>query len=779
MPKTLHYLSLLLIILLIGCHDDRENTFEPWQLFKADTDHVLVFNNTVTGLQSLKQQQKVSGLFSLPQLPTSIDSLSTRMNSEEPSYLFITQRKSVGQTIESKTEYSWVFKINDVPSEKENDLLTFGRDTVFVFSESQYRIYSSNKTLNATSQRADQPTLNGLIKMIQFKKDKALVIAQKLNELHNIKLSDAPWVVFDPQTSPAGQTVHGILLTQTNDSRVEKSQNLVLDLGQKPGILKSPEIIPLGAQSSFSLALNSPQSLNHKIQSIDSTFVLSPFVETIDEASLIEFGNGKVLALKSLDMNMSLNTLALNWTEENNFRGVALKSLDPGQLQITALSKIFPEVPEMTYAFLWEEFIILTPNLGLAQDYIGQLQNKNTLARSNAWSTTEEDLARECSILVWHMDPKSKSFETMQLIQDNGFAHLNYARQTGNQKISSDSKGPLLRSIQLNAPLYGVPQFFSNHKSGGKNIVVQDENYRLYFIAPNGKTLWYRDLKEPILGEIKEVDLLRNGKKQLAFVTPSKWYVIDRNGRDVGPFPKNFSDPITQPLGIFDYDNNRKYRFVIVQDQSVYMYDAQGKRVKGFKYEKAPATVSHPPTHLRINGKDYILFLLKNGQLQILNRTGKVRVPVSEQFEFGPNLPIKHESKFVFWTQDGSQIQISPEGTVIKLTAKSPAQYRVVYYGAHTVEFDDPLLRIDQHLIELPLGNYLGPQVFKFGNKLRTVMVDQDSQNLYIYNSEGELLKDFPLFGASMIDMADINNNGQLELVVQGQENEVLIYSIN
>ena len=272
---------------------------------------------------------------------------------------------------------------------------------------------------------------------------------------------------------------------------------------------------------------------------------------------------------------------------------------------------------------------------------------------------------------------------------------------------------------------------------------------------------------------------MRNGKKQLAFTTTSKWYVIDRNGRDVGLFPKSFKDPITQPLAIFDYDNNRKYRFLIIQKRSVLMYDAQGKRVKGFSYSKAPAAVSHPPKHIRIGTKDYLLFLLENGQLQILNRTGKVRIPVTEQFDFGSELPLKHEGKIVFWTQEGSQIQISPKGSVVKLTAKSPAQYRLVYYGPHTIEFDDPLLRIDQHFIELPLGNYLGPQVFKFGNKLRTVMIDQDTQNVFVYNSEGRLLKNAPFFGRSTVDIADINGNNKLELLVQGQDNEVLIYNLN
>jgi len=780
MPKSLHYLFALLILVQMACQSKRETGFEPWQLLNSETTHILAFNNTSIGFQNLKQQQKVSGIFSLPKLPQVLDSLSAELSEEGNAYLFIHHANTAGVTPEDSVDFTWVSKVNDSLRAEQTQSLIYGADTVFVFSKGDYRLYSSRKYLPSSIDNPQTGTVHKLTAMFELKKDKPLVVGKKLNDdLGIITVNDEAWAVYEPQVITSGQSAHGVVITNKLDSIKAQNQSLTLDLEQQASVLSSPEVIPLSAQNSISLVLNRPQSLTQKLKVMDSLFVLNPFIETIEEASLIEFKSGQAWAIRSLDMNLSLGTLTQNWTNDDNFRGLALKSFDYKDIQIQPLEQIFNQTQEMTHAFVWEDFIILTSSRALAEEYIAQLQNKNTLARSDAWQSTQEDLARESSVLAWTSDGDNKSIQTLQLIEDSGFLHLNYALVSGGQKVNQESTGPLLRSIKLNAPLAQAPQFFSNHRSGGKNIVVQDINNRLYFIAPNGKTLWYRDLKEPIIGPIQEVDLLRNGKKQLAFVTAKKWYIIDRNGRDVGPFPKTFKDPISQPLAIFDYDNNRKYRFVVIQDRSVLMYDAQGKRVRGFTYNKAPATVSHPPTHIRINNKDYLLFLLKNGQLQILSRTGKVRIPVSEQFNFSADVPVKHEGKIVFWTEDGSQILISENGAVVKLTAKSPAQYRVVYYGAHTVEFDDPLLRIDQHLIELPLGNYLGPQVFKFGNKLRSVMVDKDSQNIYIYNSEGRLLKNLPFFGSSKVDIADLNNNGKLELVVQGQADELLIYRLD
>jgi hypothetical protein len=104
----------------------------------------------------------------------------------------------------------------------------------------------------------------------------------------------------------------------------------------------------------------------------------------------------------------------------------------------------------------------------------------------------------------------------------------------------------------------------------------------LHLINPDGKTIWTQKIDGPLLGKIHEVDIYRNGKRQMAFTTSNTFYVLDIKGKNVAPFPIKFKDPITQPLAVFDYDNNRKYRFLVTQGRDVYMYDAKGKKRTGF-----------------------------------------------------------------------------------------------------------------------------------------------------------------------------------------------------
>jgi len=80
----------------------------------------------------------------------------------------------------------------------------------------------------------------------------------------------------------------------------------------------------------------------------------------------------------------------------------------------------------------------------------------------------------------------------------------------------------------------------------------------------------------------------------------NKLYVLDKNGTNVNPFPLDFKDLVTEGLAIFDYDNNGKYRFVVVQDENILMFSKEGKLIKGFDY-KAQGSIQRNPHNISRN----------------------------------------------------------------------------------------------------------------------------------------------------------------------------------
>jgi hypothetical protein len=309
-------------------------------------------------------------------------------------------------------------------------------------------------------------------------------------------------------------------------------------------------------------------------------------------------------------------------------------------------------------------------------------------------------------------------------------------------------------------------------------MVIQDYGNTLHLIASNGKVLWSKQLEGPILGDVNEVDLLRNGKIQLAFATAKKFYILDRNGKDVAPFPISFKDAITQPLAVFDYDNNRNYRFAIVQSKEVLLYDSNGKVVKGFKFKKTNSPIVQPARHFRLSNKDYIVIAEENGTLHILSRVGSSRVNVSKSFKFS-DIPITTEgSNFVVITSENTKESISQKGKVTSTKLTVSESYYFTTDARIKVTLDDNLMRIDGKLVELPFGIYTNPKIFRINRKTYISITEIQEKKVYIYDDNGVLLPGFPVYGTSTAALGDANKNGKLNLMVYGAANEIILYQL-
>lgn len=173
--------------------------------------------------------------------------------------------------------------------------------------------------------------------------------------------------------------------------------------------------------------------------------------------------------------------------------------------------------------------------------------------------------------------------------------------------------------------VYG-PVFFTNHNTRAYDIIVQDAAHTLYLVSNTGKIHWKRTLNAPVIGEVKEVDMLQNGKKQLLFNTANKLYIIDRNGNDYKGFPYTLPAKATNGVAAFDYEKNGKYRFMLAcSDMRIYNIDQSGKPVEGFTNYATTSPVYQTLVHVAAGGKDYIVLVENNGLTYALDRKGDLR----------------------------------------------------------------------------------------------------------------------------------------------------------
>ena len=262
----------------------------------------------------------------------------------------------------------------------------------------------------------------------------------------------------------------------------------------------------------------------------------------------------------------------------------------------------------------------------------------------------------------------------------------------------------------------------------------------------------------------------------MAFTTPSRLYIIDRNGENVDKFPLEFKDEITQPLAVFDYDKQRSYRFLVTQNKNLLMYDSKGKSVKGFQYV-ATQSISSQPKHFRIRGKDYITFSAGN-QLNLLNRRGSIRVKVKEAIDFSGAGIYLYNSLFTTTDTKGDLVQVNTKGAVSRQILGLDPKHDVTSSTKTLVTRSDNTLSIKSNRVDLEYGSYSVPNLFYLKDKIYISITDLQAQKVWLFDSQAKPFANVPVFGTSAIDLANADADTSLEFITKGDTNNLIMYQL-
>ncbi len=340
------------------------------------------------------------------------------------------------------------------------------------------------------------------------------------------------------------------------------------------------------------------------------------------------------------------------------------------------------------------------------------------------------------------------------------------------------------------------PFFFTNHITGAKEIFIQDLNNNVYLINAAGRVLWKVPLNEKIVGNVYMIDYFWNGKYQLLFCGKNYIHLLDRNGNYVGRFPVKLRSPGTNPMTMFDYDNNLNYRlFIAGEDKLIYSYDKTGSVVKGWKPFRTNSPVRAEISYFRVSGKDYLVVSDENS-VYFLDRTGNIRINLKESVTRARGSAMRlspgTEPTVVCTSPDGTVQQISFDGTVKKFSMKK-------FSDAHSFDMfdvngdgfgeyifiDKGILYLYDHdrteLFSRDFGSEAlgGPINFIFSATDRKIGVyDVNKKLIYLITKEGKTVSGFPLRGASMFSIGKLSDKSGWHLIVGGTDRFLYNYKI-
>ncbi|TPV32019.1 hypothetical protein FJ651_14510 [Paucihalobacter ruber] len=579
--------------------------------------------------------------------------------------------------------------------------------------------------------------------------------------------------------------------TQTSITGVTQSTDStsILNVLQnaKPCNTQFESIAPSSADYAISLCLS--DVANFKLQlNINKQDSLPAFLNLAVEAAMFTTNTEKVMALRFPDKTIVTNEI-LAETVYETYREVEIYNFASANI-FEHIFNPFIDVATTNYVFELNNFFVFTENSDVAKDIISDFTLGRTIEQSKAYKDIEPKLSNQSSVsLFQNQNSLQQTFaevfgtenqaklnnyqlSAFQLIYEDNFAHINGVISQHSTR-SQTAQLKELFNITLENDIIGNPQFFTNHLNNTKDILVQDSSNQIYLISKDGKIHWNKRLDGPIRGEISEIDTYKNGRMQMAFVTDKTLHVLDRNGKDVSGYPKTFNDNITQPLSVFDYDNNKNYRLLVTQKNNLLMFDKAGKSVGGFKPELLNDDITTPPKHFRIGNKDYIVFAQGN-TLQILDRVGKTRIKVRDNINFSDNSIYLNDNAFVTITADAKLLKVNNKGISAFSNLKTSGNTHMTADQNTTVFFSENKLNLNNKELELDFGNYTAPELYKLNNQSYITITDLQSKKGFVFNKNGKVLDNFPIYASGPVQLTKANGRNLYALTKTDNRSLVL-----
>ena len=446
------------------------------------------------------------------------------------------------------------------------------------------------------------------------------------------------------------------ILTRINFDNPSKMQEDLKDYfkNSQPDILKKHTKIAFIDQFFKTLGTEIDECILHNPESISA----DNSKNNTRKILLIHTKN-QVAMLKILDemqQNQTKNTENASGNAGEIYKENHIRYLNTSEFPSILLGKAFLGYSEAFYVPISTDVVAITSDFNTMKFLLDAIESEEVISKNvaqNALYDVSQDIQKFGVFLntnqIWDIWLQNTNQSTQKVMQENSdfrtlfplisFQIINTKPQTAQQILIILNKNT--QNIAKNTQKTKlIPQFtadFENNlseptvlfstqsKDKQINILVQDDAAVVHFLSDKGQMIWSKNTDSPLVSPVFQVDILNNKKVQYLFATQNRVHLLDRKGEKVANFPVIFADEIKiKSLQVFDYEQNKDYRIcVVLENGDVYLLDKQGKKLEGWNPKKLGSRSSQAPNHIKIAQKDYLIFLLDNGKVQIFSRKGE------------------------------------------------------------------------------------------------------------------------------------------------------------
>ena len=789
-----------LLALLNSCSGINNKDVSSLNFLPIDSELILNINDLTNTKEILSKNKNLSNIsFSKSKVLDQLNSLSNEY-SDNSGLLSLT---SFGK---NQTAYTYIREVNSQDSISKTDLIKgeYQNNKIFIDTSNTKNIYktvlgnyiiSSTEDIvleniirdsDLTNPKIDSDFLK-IIKGTDSNDPFNIFINSKNSNLLLNNLSDLSffpdlnnsWISYDFKYSL--EEIKMIGATRINDSINSK---ITILRNIPPSEIKSDKIIPNSFSSFFSFTISDSERFifnfkNYlKADDLSTENINFDSLNLIDEIIFVE-DQEKFLILGISNIDQLESYFELN--EIENFKNI--KKINLG-LDLKTLINSFDKEISSVYAALIDNSLVITQSVSQIKKIINSNAIKDNLNSNSKYLNYKNQKSKKNSFFWVNnnlntLDSNDYPFIGFSGVINDNIALLDFDYSKLNQsKEANDIYTEFF--LTFDDEIISNPTWLKNHINNQYDFTFQDSENYLFYYSNKGNEYWKKKIPKKIIGDIKQIDIYKNGRLQIIFRTEDKFYVLDRNGNEV----KELSFEIDSgenniPISIFDYEKNRNYRFLVTNDNIIEMFDSRGKKVSGFKPNTFESSIIKSPVHIRIDGKDFIIVQLENGILKILDRRGRDRINIDEKIQFSENSIYSYMKTFTTTDNQGNLIQVDLDGKLSKKNLNISSDNLIDIKNNNLVHISENILSVKGININLPFGRYSKPKIFNESSRMLIGISDFSENNIYLYEDNGELIKGFPLKGNSIIDIRDSDNDGKIEVLTRLDNYSIVSYEVN
>ena len=797
-------LFFLASFLIYSCSNSNNETISLFNFLPSDSRVVISVNNLNNTKDILKNNKLLPIVFSKSKEISNQLNLLSNKNSDrqgllslsnygknEIAYTYIRKSNSFdtiseSDSLKNKYQKSELFfeKINGKEIHKviiDDFIISSNKDIILeniirdFYSEKRNLDSEFNKIINTTD--SDEPF------NIFTKSNNLVTLDGELSNISFFPKSKTSWVGYDFNYSLEDIYLSGI--TKITDS-IKGKISILKNIDASK--IKTDKIIPNSFLSFLTFTINDSERFIFNFKDYLKTNDLSTeslnfnSLNIVNEISFVE-DQEKFVILNLInkdqvdsyfDFEKFDDTYNISKIVSDEDLKIFFKSID---------NEIFGE-----YSVLLGDQLIITKSLSQLKKIINSQNINDNLGSNNEYLSFREQKSDNYSFL-WVGNNRSIN---SNLIDNEVYPFRSYSGKV-NQDVAllefNLSKAEPTNTnedvfteffVTFDQEIISDPIWLKNHLNNGFDIAFQDSENYLIYLSNKGALNWKKKLSGKIIGDIKQVDVYKNGRQQMVFRTAKSLYLLDRNGNEVKQlsFPIN-SNLINNPISIFDYEKNRNYRVLITEDNLIKMYDSNGNIVSGFKPPPFDSSIINSPVHIRIDSKDYIVVQLENGNLKILDRRGRDRIIVNNKIQFSDNPIFSYLENFATTDKLGNLVKIDTNGNLVKEDLNLSSENLIDIVDNNLVYLNGNTLAIKGITVELPFSKFSKPKIFINSKTMLVGITDLNEEKIYLYKDNGELVEGFPIKGNSVIDIKDSDNDDKIEIISRLDNFSIVSYEIN